>query len=69
MPSFPPGLRDAALLGGTLVDLLAREEGPDAVSRLIIKLHPKGAKQALVDAFGGRPLGDTERVWRASLSR
>jgi hypothetical protein len=68
-PSFPPGLRDAALLGGSVIDLLAREEGAEAVARLVIKLHPKGPEQALVDAFAGRPLQDTERVWRAGLER
>jgi hypothetical protein len=68
-PAFPPSRRDAALLGGTVIDLLAREEGAGAVTRLVTKLHPQGADAALVAAFGGRPLPDTERAWRASLSR
>jgi hypothetical protein len=68
-PTFPPSRRDATLLGGTVIDLLAREEGVKAVKRLVTKLHPKGGEAALVEAFGGRSLRDTEKAWRASLSR
>jgi hypothetical protein len=68
-PAFPPSLRDAALLGGSVVDLLAREEGPEAVARLVVTLHRKRPPEALVDAFGGRPLQDTERAWRSALNR
>jgi hypothetical protein len=32
-PAFPPGMRDAQLLGGTVVDLLAREEGDRRAAR------------------------------------
>jgi hypothetical protein len=57
-PSFPPSRRDAALLGGTVFDLLAREEGEAACVRLACGPHPRGAGQALTDAFAGRaPLG------------
>ena len=68
-PSFPPGVRDAQLLGGTLVDLLAREEGEMAAARLAVELHPDGPRRALIDAFGGRPLQHTERTWRAHLAK
>ncbi len=68
-PSFPPGIRDAQLLGGTLVDLLAREEGEMAAARLSVELHPAGPRGALVDAFSGRPLEHTERTWRAHLAK
>src|SRR5947209_7524823 len=34
-PDFPPGLRDALLLGGTVIDLLAREEGDRAAARFV----------------------------------
>lgn len=68
-PDFPPGIRDAQLLGGTLVDLLAREQGEAAAVRLALELHPGGPKAALVDAFGGRPLLHTERTWRAHLAK
>jgi len=68
-PSFPPGVRDAQLLGGTLVDLLAREQGEQAAARLAVELHPKGPRQALIDAFDGRPLKHTEATWRAHLAK
>jgi hypothetical protein len=68
-PAFPPGLRDATLLGGSVLDLLAREEGPDAVAGLLERLHPRGPKAALAAAFGGRPLARTADAWRASLRR
>jgi hypothetical protein len=67
-PSFPPGVRDAALLGGSVVDLLAREQGEAAAARLAVELHPGGPRQALVDAFDGRPLKHTEATWRAHLA-
>jgi len=68
-PSFPPGLRDAPLLGGTVIDLLAREQGERAAAQLCSRLHPQGARAALVKAFGGRSLVHTEGAWRSHLSR
>jgi len=68
-PSFPPGRRDAALLGGTLIDLLAREQGERAAAQLCTRLHPQGARGALAKAFGGRSLVHTEGAWRSHLSR
>jgi hypothetical protein len=68
-PSFPPGLRDAALLGGTVIDLLAREEGERAAAQLVTHLHPQGAHVALAKAFRGRALVHTEGAWRSHLSR
>ena len=68
-PDFPPSLRDAGLLGGTVIDLLAREEGDEAVARLLARLHPGGAEAALVEAFQGRRLAHTEGTWRAHLGR
>jgi hypothetical protein len=68
-PSFPPGPRDAALLGGTVVDLLAREEGAQAAARFACRLHPHGPRAALSQAFGGRTLAHIEGAWRAHLSR
>jgi hypothetical protein len=69
-PEFPPGLRDAALLGGSLVDLVAREQGLAAVVDLACSpLPPGGPRQALLDAFDGRALVHTEGTWRAHLSR
>jgi hypothetical protein len=68
-PSFPPGARDAALLGGTVIDLLAREQGVDAAAQFVTRLHPQGPRAALVKAFGGRSLVHTEGSWRSHLAR
>ena len=68
-PSFPPGLRDAPLLGGTVIDLLAREEGERAAAAFACVLHPQGARAALTKAFGGRSLTHTEGAWRSHLAR
>ena len=68
-PSFPPGLRDAALLGGTVIDLLVREEGEQRAAALACRLHPQGSRAALSKAFRGRALVHTEGAWRSHLSR
>jgi hypothetical protein len=68
-PSFPPGVRDAALLGGTVIDLLAREEGEQTAAQFACRLHPQGARAALSRAFGGRALVHTEGAWRSHLAR
>jgi hypothetical protein len=67
-PSFPPGLRDAPLLGGTVIDLLAERHGAPAAARLCCRLHPQGARAALARAFGQAPV-NVEGEWRAHLSR
>jgi hypothetical protein len=68
-PRFPPGLRDAALLGGTVIDLLVREEGEQAAAQFASRLEPQGAKVAISRAFGGRTLKRTEETWRLHLAR
>ncbi|MGI8863285.1 MAG: hypothetical protein ACR2JH_02625 [Solirubrobacteraceae bacterium] len=68
-PSFPPGPRDASLLGGTVIDLLAREEGERATATFATRLHPQGARAALSKAFGGRAFVHTEGAWRSHLAR
>ncbi len=68
-PSFPPGLRDAPLLGGTVIDLLAREEGERAAAMFATRLHPQGARAALSKAFGGRAFVHSEGAWRSHLAR
>jgi hypothetical protein len=68
-PSFPPGLRDAPLLGGTVIDLLAREEGELAAAQFVSRVHPQGARAALSKAFGGRAFVHTEGTWRSHLAR
>lgn len=68
-PAFPPGPRDAALLGGTVLDLVAREEGTSAAVRMATRLHPDGPRAALVQAFGGRSLEHSAGAWRSHLAR
>jgi hypothetical protein len=67
-PSFPPGLRDAPLLGGTIFDLLAEERGEGAALTLATQLHPKGPGAAVERAFGAR-LMSVEGEWRSHLAR
>jgi hypothetical protein len=59
-PSFPPGPRDARLLGGTLVDLVAAEQGEDAVVALVVEDLP-------LERVFDPPLREAEARWRASL--
>jgi hypothetical protein len=68
-PELPPGVRDSALLGGTVIDLLARERGEPAAAQFVTRLHPQGARAALSKAFGGRPFVHTEGAWRMHLAR
>ena len=68
-PSFPPGVRDATLLGATVIDLLARQEGESAALRFVTRLHPQGARTALSEAFASRPLAHIESDWRSHLRR
>lgn len=68
-PSFPPTVGDAALLGGSLFDLLVEEEGERAAVELACSMPPGGARQALLRAFRGRSLIDTEGIWRGHLAR
>jgi hypothetical protein len=62
-------VRDAPLLGGTVIDLLVRERGEPAAAQLACRLHPHGPRGALRDGFGGRSPARTEEAWRAHLSR
>jgi hypothetical protein len=68
-PSFPPGPRDAVLLGGSVVDLLAREEGDAAAIELACTAGKGVPATTLVGAFHGRALVSTEGNWRAHLAR
>jgi hypothetical protein len=68
-PRFPPGLRDAPLLGGTVVDLLAREGGERAAAEFATRIDPQGPRAALSKAFSGRTLHRTEEAWRTHLAR
>ncbi|MGI8730574.1 MAG: hypothetical protein ACR2LK_11400 [Solirubrobacteraceae bacterium] len=69
-PDFPPRLRDAVLLGGSVVDLLAREQGTDAVVDLACSRPlAGGAREALLTAFDGRAITHSEGAWRDHLAR
>lgn len=68
-PAFPPGVRDAALLGGTVLDLLRREEGLTAVARLLRGPLPRTPEEALRAAFAGRSGTHSSGTWRAHLAR
>jgi hypothetical protein len=68
-PSFPPGFRDAPLIGGTVIDLLAREEGEIAAAQFVSRLHPQGGRAAIAQAFRGRSFAHTEDAWRSHLAR
>jgi hypothetical protein len=69
-PEFPPGLKDAALLGGSVIDLVAREQGAAAAARLACSpLPPGGPREALLRVFDGRAIVHTEGTWRAHLAR
>jgi hypothetical protein len=67
-PAFPPGIRDAQLLGGSVFDLLAREEGEDAAVRLAIE-PPGEMRRALERAFRGRSFEHSQGAWRTHLAR
>jgi hypothetical protein len=64
-PAFPPKPADALLLGGTVFDLLAREEG----ERAAVAAARDGAQQLLFDGFHGRGVRRTEDAWRSHLAR
>ena len=68
-PAFPPGVRDAPLLGGTVIDLLVQERDERAAAKLACRLHPQGTRAALREAFGGRSQSQLEQDWRAHLTR
>jgi hypothetical protein len=63
-PAFPPGRADALLLGGTVFDLVAREEG----DRTAVAATRAGPDRAL-EAFGRRSRRHTEAAWRSHLDR
>ncbi len=68
-PDFPPSLRDAVLLGGTVIDLVAREQGVARAVALASALPRGGPREALVATFDGRAMVHTEGTWRAHLAR
>ncbi|MSO40319.1 MAG: hypothetical protein EXQ70_00180 [Solirubrobacterales bacterium] len=65
-PSFPPSMRDAVLLGGTVFDLLHRTRGPEACEAIASRLRRDGARGNLELAFDA-PVREIERAWREQL--
>jgi hypothetical protein len=68
-PRFPPSLRDAPLLGGTVIDLIARERGERAAAVFAGRLHPGGPRAAIARALGIRSVTQAEGEWRSHLAR
>jgi hypothetical protein len=67
-PSFPPSTRDALLLGGSVLDLIARERGEQAVVDLVGTKPDGNPERALERAFG-RSLVHAGGTWRGHLAR
>jgi len=65
---FPPAVADAALLGGSVFDLLARERGEEAAVALAVT-PPRGDARDEVRRAFGRPATEVEAVWRTHLGR
>jgi hypothetical protein len=68
-PSFPPSRADAPLLGGSVFDLVCREEGERAGVELACAPLSDGPRAALERAFHGRALRHTEGTWRGHLAK
>ena len=66
-PSMPPSARDAQLLGGSVLAMLADEAGGAAAIRLATQLDPAGPPAAIERAFE-RPLAEVQRDWRSYLT-
>ena len=67
-PSFPPGVRDATVLGGTVFDLVAQERGEETAVELSQRLPKSGAVEALRHALPGRSHDEIEALWRDHLA-
>jgi hypothetical protein len=65
-PSFPPSPRDAAILGGTVFELLENTRGRDACAVLVSRLRREGAERAIELAFDDR-FRRVEAEWRTYL--
>jgi hypothetical protein len=64
---FPPGVRDAGLVAGTLFDLLDHERGERACVRLAT--HPAASQRAALEEAFGRPMAEVAGAWREHLER
>jgi hypothetical protein len=66
-PSFPPSIRDALVLGGTVFDLLDRNEGREACVVLVSRLRKDGTEGNLETSFKAR-FREIEAAWRDHLA-
>ena len=66
-PQFPPASRDALVLGGTVFEMLAREQGPEACAELARAPDTRSPRRSIEDAFG-RPGASVERDWTSYLA-
>jgi hypothetical protein len=64
---FPPTVRDAALLGQTVVDLLAKARGAHTAAGFVCRFRPEHPSASLLSAFGVRSFGRLERAWRSHV--
>jgi hypothetical protein len=62
--AFPPALRDAALLGPTVIDFLAAAYGADAAATFLCRFDFERSDASLLSAFGVRSFRKLERAWR-----
>ncbi len=67
-PHFPPSRRDAALLGGTVYDLLAQQRDQRACLRLACHPDKRGDHELLESTFDASRHEITQ-MWRAHLER
>ena len=68
-PLFPPSARDAPLLGGTVLDMLEEESGPEAVADLArVRIGDGSDPRPVLERAFGRRLFDIERDWRERLT-
>jgi hypothetical protein len=65
-PAFPPGRRDAILLGGTIFELLEDYRGGGACELLVARLRRDGPSANLEAAFDLR-IREVEEMWRDYL--
>jgi hypothetical protein len=68
-PDFPPSRADAPVLGGSVFDMLCREEGDEAGLALARGDSSDSPKRALERAFHGRSMRHTAGTWQAHLAR
>lgn len=65
-PAFPPSVRDALVLGGTVYGMLERGAGHGACVTLATQPEPGGSRTAIERAFA-RDSSEVEATWREYL--